>query len=81
MLHYSLQLVSEEDRPRIVQTVEQLQQRWRSLLDRAPPHLMRLEFKLDEQVFQHTIKDIEKEIAYEEQVGTTHTCYTHTLFL
>lgn len=65
----NFQLVNEEDRPRIVQTVEQLQQRWRSLLDKAPPHLMRLEFRLDEAVFQHCIKDIEKEIVYEEQVG------------
>ncbi|KAI5642762.1 spectrin repeat domain-containing protein [Phthorimaea operculella] len=62
-----LELVSEEDRPRIVQTVEELQRKWRELLDRAPPHLMRLEFRLDEAVFHHCIKDIEKEIVYEEQ--------------
>lgn len=60
--------MNEEDRPRIVHTVEDLQRRWRELLDKAPPHLMRLEFKLDEAVFHHCIKDIEKEIAYEEQV-------------
>ncbi|KAL4710682.1 hypothetical protein ACJJTC_003318, partial [Scirpophaga incertulas] len=31
------------------------------------PHLMRLEFRLDEAVFHHCIKDIDKEIVYEEQ--------------
>uniref|UniRef100_A0A2A4K817 Calponin-homology (CH) domain-containing protein n=1 Tax=Heliothis virescens TaxID=7102 RepID=A0A2A4K817_HELVI len=62
-----IELVSEEDRPSIVQTVEQLQQRWRALLARAPPHLMRLEFRLDETVFHHCIKDIDREIVYEEQ--------------
>ncbi|CAG9785832.1 unnamed protein product [Diatraea saccharalis] len=62
-----LELVNEEDRPQVVQTVEELQRRWRELLARAPPHLMRLEFRLDEAVFHHCIKDIEKEIAYEEQ--------------
>ncbi|GBO98724.1 Nesprin-1 [Eumeta japonica] len=62
-----IELVNEEDRPRVVQTVEDLQRHWRDLLDRAPPHLMRLEFRLDEAVFQHCIKDIEKEIVYEEQ--------------
>ncbi|XP_028030807.1 nesprin-1-like [Bombyx mandarina] len=65
-----IELVNEEDRPRIVHTVEDLQRRWRELLDKAPPHLMRLEFKLDEAVFHHCIKDIEKEIAYEEQIIT-----------
>lgn len=51
-----------------MQTVEELQRRWKELLDRAPPHLMRLEFRLDETVFHHCIKDIEKELVYEEQV-------------
>ncbi|CAH2241590.1 jg3925 [Pararge aegeria aegeria] len=62
-----IELVNEEDRPRVVQTVEELQRRWKELLDKAPPHLMRLEFRLDEAVFHHCIKDIEKEIVYEEQ--------------
>ncbi|CAH2077111.1 unnamed protein product, partial [Iphiclides podalirius] len=62
-----IELVNAEDRPRIVQTVEELQRRWKELLDRAPPHLMRLEFRLDEAVFHHCIKDIEKELVYEEQ--------------
>lgn len=60
--------MNEEDRPVIVQTVEELQRRWRGLLERAPPHLMKLEFRLDEAVFHHCIKDIEKELVYEEQV-------------
>lgn len=60
-----------EDRPAIVQTVEELQRRWRGLLERAPPHLMKLEFRLDEAVFHHCIKDIEKELVYEEQVRTS----------
>lgn len=64
----SPQLVSEPDRPAIVATVEELQRRWRALLERAPPHLMRLEFRLDEAVLTHCIKDIEKELVYEEQV-------------
>ncbi|XP_038215060.1 nesprin-1 [Zerene cesonia] len=62
-----VELVKEQDRPGIVRTVEELQKRWKDLLERAPPHLMRLEFKLDETVFHHCIKDIEKEIVYEEQ--------------
>ncbi|CAH3870841.1 unnamed protein product [Pieris brassicae] len=62
-----VELVKEEDRAGVVRTVEELQRRWKELLERAPPHLMRLEFKLDETVFHHCIKDIEKEIAYEEQ--------------
>ncbi|KPJ06864.1 Nesprin-1 [Papilio machaon] len=62
-----IELVNAEDRPRVVQTVEELQRHWKELLDRAPPHLMRLEFRLDETVFHHCIKDIEKELVYEEQ--------------
>ncbi|CAK1540777.1 unnamed protein product [Leptosia nina] len=62
-----VELVREEDRADVVRTVENLQRRWKELLEHAPPHLMRLEFKLDETVFHHCIKDIEKEIVYEEQ--------------
>ncbi|CAG4999353.1 unnamed protein product, partial [Parnassius apollo] len=62
-----IELVNAEDRPHIVKTVEDLQRRWKELLDCAPPHLMRLEFRLDEAVFHHCIKDIEKELVYEEQ--------------
>lgn len=40
-----------------------------AVLYRAPPHLMRLEFRLDQAVLVHCIKDIEKEIAYEQQVS------------
>ncbi|CAG9579065.1 unnamed protein product [Danaus chrysippus] len=62
-----IELVSEPERPSVVETVEQLQRRWRELLQAAPAHLMRLEFRLDEAVLQHTVKEIDKEIVYEEQ--------------
>jgi hypothetical protein len=65
-----LQLVRPEERPELVARVEELQRRWRDLLARAPPHLMRLEFRLDDALLHHCIKDIHRELAYEEQVRT-----------
>ncbi|KAK3930234.1 Nesprin-1 [Frankliniella fusca] len=53
--------------PGINATVEQLQAKWKEVLSFAPLHLMRLEFRLDEATFTHYLKEIEKELAAEQQ--------------
>lgn len=62
-----LQTLPLEEQQKVVESVENLQKRWKDTLTRAPPHLMRLQFNLDETNFNHAIKDIEKEILAEQQ--------------
>lgn len=62
-----LQTLPLEEQQKVVGSVENLQKRWKDTLTRAPPHLMRLQFNLDEATFNHAIKDIEKEIQAEQQ--------------
>jgi len=51
----------------IAKTVEALQNRWKEVLNFAPLHLMRLEFRLDEASFLQYLKEIEMEISSEQQ--------------
>ena len=59
-------LPTEEQKP-IVVSVEKLQSKWRDILSRAPMHLMKLEFRLDETTFYQYIKEVDKEIHLEQQ--------------
>lgn len=62
-----LQTLPIEEQQKVVESVENLQRRWKDTLTRAPAHLMRLQFNLDESNFQHGVKDIEREIQSEQQ--------------
>ncbi|KAF7272974.1 hypothetical protein GWI33_014281 [Rhynchophorus ferrugineus] len=57
-------LPKEQHSP-ITASVHQLQNKWREVLSFAPLHLMRLEFRLDENTFHYYIKELEKEIQNE----------------
>lgn len=59
-------LPTDQQKP-IVNSVERLQAKWREVLSFAPLHLMRLEFRLDETTFNQYVKEIEKEIHFEQQ--------------
>lgn len=56
-----------EQQPPIVEAVDALQKRWKDVLNFAPLHLMRLEFRLDEVAFMQYLKEIELEISSEQQ--------------
>lgn len=56
-----------EEQQKVVDNVEGLQTRWESVLNRAPQHIVHLQFNLDETTFNQGIKDIEKEIQIEQQ--------------
>lgn len=62
-----LNTIPAEDHKAVVDHVENLQNKWKNALAQAPPHLLKQQFMLDETVFTHTIKDIEKEIQLEQQ--------------
>ncbi|ERL91661.1 hypothetical protein D910_08989, partial [Dendroctonus ponderosae] len=49
----------------IAASVHRLQSKWKEVLSFAPLHLMRLEFRLDENTFNDYIKELEKEIQSE----------------
>lgn len=68
-----------DEQHEVKETVEKLQAKWHQVLSFAPLHLVRLEFRLDETVFQQYLKDIEKEINFEQQVRTLlfEPCYTY----
>nr|XP_016945201.1 nesprin-1 isoform X29 [Drosophila suzukii] len=56
-----------QEQPAVVQSVEQLQSRWKNVLSQAPLHLLKLEFRLDENAFYQSLKDVEKELQLEQQ--------------
>lgn len=62
-----LNTIPSEDHKSVVDTVENLQKKWKDALEQAPQHLLKQQFTLDETVFSHTIKEIEKEIQLEQQ--------------
>ncbi|KAL5279677.1 hypothetical protein ACFFRR_003964 [Megaselia abdita] len=62
-----LKVLPADEQKSVIDEVEKLQQRWQTVLSKAPLHLMRLEFRLDETSFNQYIKDIEKEISLEQQ--------------
>lgn len=62
-----LNTLPAEDHKVVVDTVENLQKKFQDTLSQAPQHLLKQQFTLDETVFNHTIKDIEKEIQLEQQ--------------
>lgn len=57
-------LPSQSHNP-IAASVHRLQSKWKDVLSFAPLHLMRLEFRLDENTFNDYIKELEKEIQSE----------------
>lgn len=63
-----IKCVPSEEHNYIKDTVDRLQSKWQDILAFVPLHLMRLEFRLDETVFQQYLKDIEREINIEQQV-------------
>lgn len=56
-----------QEQPAVVHSVEQLQSRWKNVLSQAPLHLLKLEFRLDENAFYQSLKDVEKELQLEQQ--------------
>lgn len=71
-------LPHEQQRP-IVEAVDSLQKRWKEVLNFAPLHLMRLEFRLDENTFLHYLNDIEMEINNEQQALTKNEDIKHLM--
>ncbi|XP_066158002.1 muscle-specific protein 300 kDa isoform X10 [Euwallacea fornicatus] len=57
-------LPKEQHAP-ILSSVHHLQNKWREVLSFAPLHLMRLEFRLDENTFNYYVKELEKEVQSE----------------
>ncbi|XP_032294435.1 muscle-specific protein 300 kDa isoform X26 [Drosophila virilis] len=62
-----LNTLPSQEQPAVVQSVEQLQSRWKNVLGQAPLHLLKLEFRLDENAFYQSLKDVEKELQLEQQ--------------
>lgn len=62
-----LQTLPMEEQQKVVDNVESLQKRWEDVLQRAPQHLIHLQFNLNEENFNAAVKDIEKEIQLEQQ--------------
>lgn len=62
-----IKCLPKEEQQGVIDTVEKAQSKWREVLSFAPLHLMKLEFRLDENTFSHYIKEIEKELYSEEQ--------------
>ncbi|XP_070139488.1 muscle-specific protein 300 kDa isoform X14 [Drosophila kikkawai] len=56
-----------QEQPAVVRSVEELQTRWKNVLSQAPLHLLKLEFRLDENAFYQSFKDVEKELQLEQQ--------------
>ncbi|KAL3268199.1 hypothetical protein HHI36_007324 [Cryptolaemus montrouzieri] len=54
-------LPKEQHKP-ILNSVSELQNKWKQVLSFAPLHLMKLEFRLDETTFNYYLKELEKEI-------------------
>lgn len=62
-----LKTLPMEEQQKVVENVETLQKRWDDVLQRAPQHLIHLQFNVNEENFNQAIKDIEKEIQLEQQ--------------
>lgn len=52
----------KEQHKTILNSVSELQGKWKKVLSFAPLHLMKLEFRLDESTFNYYIKELEREI-------------------
>lgn len=62
-----LQTLPMEEQQKVVESVEHLQNRWESVLSRGPQHLIHLQYNLNEENFNQLVKEIEKEIQFEQQ--------------
>lgn len=51
----------------VVEIVDKLQQKWSNLITIVPLHLMKIHFYTENIKFAHLVRDIEKELSYEEQ--------------
>lgn len=51
----------------IVEIVDKLQLKWNNLVTIVPLHLMKIHFYTENIKFSHLVRDIEKELSYEEQ--------------
>lgn len=60
--------VSPEEYEGIQKTVDQIQSKWQKIMAVAPLHVVKLEFRLEEEALATVLKEIDKEIAYEHQL-------------
>ncbi|ODN01313.1 Nesprin-1 [Orchesella cincta] len=60
--------VAPEEYEGIQKTVEQIQSKWQKIMSVAPLHVVKLEFRLEEEALASVLKEIDKEIAYEHQL-------------
>ena len=51
----------------IIEIVDKLQLKWNNLITIVPLHLMKIHFYTENIKFSHLIRDVEKELSYEEQ--------------
>ncbi|KAK3865215.1 hypothetical protein Pcinc_029165 [Petrolisthes cinctipes] len=58
--------VAEPEQEAISEAIKSLQNRWDEVMCHAPLHLLKLEFRLDENTFQMYVRDIERELANEQ---------------
>lgn len=61
-----LETMPMTEQEKVVQTVDNLQKRWENVLQRAPQHIIHLQFNLNLENFNQHIKDIEKEVQLEK---------------
>lgn len=60
--------VSPEEYDGIQKTVDQIQAKWQKIMAVAPLHVVKLEFRLEEEALASVLKEIDKEIAVEHQL-------------
>jgi nesprin-1 len=51
----------------VIEIVDKLQMKWNNLITIVPLHLMKIHFYTENIKFAHLVRDIEKELSYEEQ--------------
>lgn len=56
-----------EEQKQVIDSVENLQHKWQNAVSKAPAHIIRLQFNIDESTFNQSIREIEKEIQTEQQ--------------
>ncbi|GAB0095245.1 nesprin-1 [Sergentomyia squamirostris] len=62
-----LKCLPAQEQQMVVSGVENLQERWKTVLSTFPYHLLNLEFRIQENNFNHLLIDVEKEINLEQQ--------------
>lgn len=62
-----LKTLPMEEQQKVVENVEGIQKRWEDVLNQAPQYLIHLQFNLNEENFNQGVKEIEKELQFEQQ--------------